>query len=99
MSDADLFERAFNSLAEAKSFGLPIKEYKSFGSFADAGAARDHDFICISECRHCGHLNTTLAQEEDGLLIPMSAGRGPLCKGEKCGDKISASCYGFFRIR
>ncbi len=99
LNDVDLLLKAFPKIASAKEFGLSLSKYSDFGFLSDASPDRGHDFICISECRHCGNLNTTIAQNENGILMPMSAGRGPKCKEEKCGDAVAHVCYGFFRLR
>ena len=94
---ADVISQAKDRLNHALHFGLPVKDYQCFGELEDH-IAESYDFVCISECRHCGKLNTTIAQEEDGLIMPMSAGRGPECKAERCGDKIAAITYGYFKL-
>jgi len=94
----DLIERALVNTLETLPFGEPLGRYRQLGS-VDRASEWDYDYEAISECRHCGGLTVTGAQEEDGLLIPMTAGRGPNCKHEKCGDKVSAGCLGVFRVR
>lgn len=100
MSDHQLsiFDAALKSLLPCQEFGLPIDHYKDLGDPPLGVWANEFSIICISECRHCHKLNTTYAQIEGGRLIPMSAGSGPDCQGQKCGDKVSSYCYGYFRL-
>ncbi len=80
------------------AFGLPIADYPDHGQVAMSGAYLSYDYLAISECRRCGNLNTTLAMDGNDVLEPMSAGRGPECRDERCGDKVPVICHAIYEI-
>lgn len=95
---SEIIEASKNKEMLELAFGLAIREYPQHGYVVMPQASDGYDYLAVSECRGCGGLITTLAMNDGGILMPMSAGTGPQCNTDRCGDKVSTICYAVYEI-